>query len=126
VISKFLSFHHIGIPVDKSKLSKDARYSPFYKMYTQDSVNSLGIHIQKHAFDDRSSLDQRIRSKVHIAFKTDVNGTIEEVIKGHEIAMPLYEPFNGYRCAMIIVNDMPIEIIETTLYEEEIWNDKET
>jgi hypothetical protein len=27
---------------------------------------------------------------------------------------------------MIIVNDMPIEIIETTLSEEEIWNDEKT
>ena len=26
---------------------------------------------------------------------------------------------------MIIVNDMPIDIIETTLSEEEVWNDEE-
>jgi hypothetical protein len=120
---KKLSFHHIGFPTEKSKIFKNAKYSPLYKMYTQDGINNLDLHIQYHAFDEGSSLDKKIRSKVHIAFKTDNN--IEEAIKGHEIVMPLYEPFKGYKCAMIIVNDMLIEIIETTLSEEEIWNDEE-
>jgi hypothetical protein len=123
VTYKALLFHHIGIPIEKSKIGKNAKYSPLYKMYTQDGVNNLGLHIQYHAFDSGSSLDEKIRSKVHVAFKTDNN--IEEIIKGHEIIMPLYEPFKGYKCTMIIVNDMPIEIIETTLSEEEVWNDEE-
>jgi hypothetical protein len=109
------------MPIEKSKIGKNAKYSPFYKMYTQDGVNNLGLHIQYHAFDEGSSLDEKIRSKVHVAFKTDYD--IEQIIKRHKIVMPLYEHFKGYKCAMIIVNDIPIEIIETTLSEEEIWNE---
>jgi hypothetical protein len=120
---KTLSFHHIGIPVDKSKIGENAKYAPLYKMYTRDGKNDLGLHIQYHTFEEDSSLDERIRAKVHIAFKTD---DIEEVIKDQEIVMPLYEPFKGYKCAMIMVNDMPIEIIETSLSEEQIWNDDST
>lgn len=32
----------------------------------------------------------------------------------------------GYRCAMILVNDVLIELVETSLSEEQIWNDDET
>ncbi|WP_303274965.1 hypothetical protein [Dialister hominis] len=35
--------------------------------------------------------------------------------------MPLYEPFPGYRAAMILLDGCPVEIIETTLSEEGIW-----
>lgn len=40
--------------------------------------------------------------------------------------MPLYKPFAGYRCAMIQVNGVLIEPIETSLPEEKIWHDEET
>jgi hypothetical protein len=38
--------------------------------------------------------------------------------------MPLYEPFNAHKCAMTLVNNMLLEIIETSLSEKEIWNDE--
>ncbi|MDR3256604.1 MAG: hypothetical protein LBT18_02985 [Endomicrobium sp.] len=120
---KTLSFHHIGIPIEKSKIGKGAKYSPLYKMYTKDGKNNLGLHIQYHAFDEGSSLNKRIQTNVHIAFKTK---NIEKSIEGYEVVMPLYEPFKGYKCACIIVNDTLIEIIETQLPEEQIWNDEET
>lgn len=37
--------------------------------------------------------------------------------------MPLYQPFAGYRCAMILVNQQPIELIESSLSESQIWGD---
>ncbi|MDR0617255.1 MAG: hypothetical protein LBG23_00500 [Endomicrobium sp.] len=37
--------------------------------------------------------------------------------------MPLYEPLKGYRCAMILVNDVLIELGETSLSEKQIWNE---
>jgi hypothetical protein len=51
----------MGIPIEKSKIGKNAKYSPLYKMYTQDGVNNLGLHIQYHAFDEGSNLDEKIR-----------------------------------------------------------------
>ena len=52
--------------------------------------------------------------------KTD---DIEDYLKDKEIIMPLYEPFKGYKVAMVLLDGVPIEIIETTLSEEEIWHD---
>lgn len=113
-----LEFHHIGIPVDRSRIINDARYSHLFKMYTQDAKNNLGIHIQYHAFDNGSPLDDKIKTQIHIAFKTQ---NIEKLLEGKQIIMPLYEPFKGYRCAMIIENDLLIEFIETNLSEDDIW-----
>jgi hypothetical protein len=58
----------------------------------------------------------------HVAFKTD---NIDEVLIGKDIIMPLYEPFKGYRCAMIWLCNMPIELLETTLTEHELWNNQD-
>ena len=40
--------------------------------------------------------------------------------------MPLYEPFSGYRCTIIQINNTLIELIETSLSEKELWDDEET
>ncbi len=117
-----LEFHHIGIPVEKSRISSGSRFSPAFKMYTDDAQNDLGIYIQYHAFEAGSSLNYSIKSQIHVAFKTN---NIEQVLKGKQVIMPLYEPFSGYKCAMILVNSLPIELIETNLSEADIWgNDK--
>jgi hypothetical protein len=117
-----LEFFHIGVPVNKNEIADNSKYAPLYKMYTQDGINSLGLCIQYHAFDEDSSLDKRVRENVHIAFKVK---NIEKTLKGQEVVMPLYEPFKGYRCAIILVNNVLIELVETSLSEEEIWNEVE-
>ena len=118
-----LGFHHVGVPVDKSQISSSARYSPAFKMYTDDAKNDLEVHIQYHAFDKRCPLNDAIKNQVHVAFKTE---NIEQILEGNQVIMPLYEPFKGYKCAMILVNGLPIELIETSLSEKEIWSDSET
>ena len=118
-----LIFHHIGIPVEKSKLTKNARYSSLFKMYSENVENDLNIRIEYHAFDPGSSLDKRLQTLPHIAFKTD---NIEKDLLNKDIVMPLYEPFKGYRCAAIQLNGMIIELIETSLSEEKIWDDPNT
>lgn len=115
-----LQFHHIGIPVNKSELSEKARFSSLFKMYSEEVENFLGLKIEYHAFDPDSSLDIRLRTRPHIAFKID---NIELALKGQNIVMPLYEPFKGYRCAVIEINKTLVELVETQLSEEQIWND---
>ncbi|MDQ7097154.1 hypothetical protein REC12_26505 [Desulfosporosinus sp. PR] len=112
-----LEFHHIGMPVKEERPHE--RYSSLYGMYTSDGSNK-DIHIQFHRYDDDSILDKRIRETVHVAFKTK---NIEDYLKGKEVIMPLYEPFKGYKVAMILLDGLPVEIIETTLSEKEIWED---
>jgi hypothetical protein len=112
-----LEFHHIGVPVKGNRPGE--RSSSAYGMYTSDGHNK-DIHIQFHRFDDGSILDKSIRETTHIAFKTD---DIENYLKDKEIVMPLYEPFKGYKAAMVLLYGVPIEIIETSLSEREIWED---
>ena len=115
-----LQFHHIGIPVKKSEISEKARFSPLFKMYSEEKENFLGIKIEYHAFELDSPLDIRLRTRPHIAFKTN---NIELALENQEIVMPLYEPFKGYRCAMIEVDGMLIELLETQFSEEQLWHD---
>ncbi|SCM82848.1 Acetyltransferase, ribosomal protein N-acetylase (modular protein) [uncultured Sporomusa sp.] len=118
-------FHHIGKPVslESIKDNKDVKYSPLFDMYSLNMQNDAPLPIEWHAFGTDSSLDRRIQTEPHIAFKVN---DIAAVLIGQEIVMPLYEPFSGYRCAMIQVSGVLIELIETSLPEEKIWHDEET
>jgi len=117
-----LVFHHIGrpVPLDEIKDNPETKYSLLYDMYSLDKQNDLSIPIELHAFGPNSSLDDRIQRLPHVAFKVD---DIDAALVGEEVIMPLYQPFAGYRCAMIWVNEQPIELIETTLSESAIWGD---
>ncbi|AYG03752.1 hypothetical protein [Gryllotalpicola protaetiae] len=115
-------FHHIGRPVPVDALQSDprARYSPLYRMYTLDLPNDLSLHIQLHAFREESGLHERIRTESHVAFTVE---DLETALRGTEILMPPYEPFAGYRCAIVSVNHQLIELIETGLSDEQIWEE---
>lgn len=112
-----LRFHHIGVPVSEPRPGE--RYSKLFDMYTSDGTNG-DIHIQFHRFGPRCPLHPSIQTQVHVAFLTD---DIESYLQGKTVVMPLYEPFPGYRAAMVLLDGCPVEIIETTLSEEEIWGD---
>lgn len=118
-------FHHIGKPVslESIKDNKDVKYSPLFDMYSLNMKNDVSLPIEWHAFGNSSSLDSRIQTESHIAFKVN---NIADALYGQKIVMPLYEPFAGYRCAIIQVNGVLIELIETSLPEEKIWHDEET
>lgn len=118
-------FHHIGKPVslESIKDNKDVKYSPLFDMYSLNMQNAVSLPIEWRAFENNSSLDRRIQTEPHIAFKVN---DIAAALIGQEIVMPLYEPFVGYRCAMVQVNGVLIELIETSLPEENIWRDEET
>ncbi|MHB8061048.1 MAG: hypothetical protein ACYDG2_00225 [Ruminiclostridium sp.] len=117
-----MTFHHIGkpVPLESIKDNKDTKYSPLFEMYSLDMKNDLSIPIELHAFGKNSSLDVRIQKEPHVAFKVN---DIVAALKGKEIIMPLYQPFAGYRCAMVIINEQLVELIETSLSEREIWGD---
>lgn len=109
-------FHHMGIPTTETKLGE--RYSSKFKMYTTDSI-SESYRIQFHRFDDDCPLHSLIKTMPHIAYKVS---SIEEAIVGEEVILEPYEPFAGFKVAMIAKSGVPIEFIETTLSEDEIWN----
>lgn len=112
-------FHHMGIPTLEKKDGE--RYSPTFKMYTTDSI-SQKYRVQFHRFEDGCPLHELIKTVPHVAYKVS---SIDEAIKGEEVILEPYYPFAEYRVAMIAKSGVPIEFIETSLTEEQIWQPKQ-
>ena len=110
-------YHHMGIPTTEKHA--DERYSSSFKMYTTKGHNPF--RIQYHRFEEDCPLHPLIQTKAHVAFKVN---DLDEAIKGQQVIMEPYEPFTGFKVAMIEAEGTPIELIETTLSEQEIWNDE--
>jgi hypothetical protein len=108
-------YHHTGIPT--TEVREGEKYSSTFKMYTSGGQDSE-FRVQYHRFEQDCPLHPLIQSKPHIAFKVD---DLELAIKGKEVILEPYEPFSGFKVAMIAEHGAPIEFIETTLSEEEIW-----
>ena len=108
-------YHHMGIPTTEPRAGE--RYSSTFKMYTSGGENSE-FRIQYHRFEKDSPLHPLIQTVPHVAFKVD---NIDKAIAGKIVILASYEPFNGFRVAMIDDNGTPIEFIETSLSEKEIW-----
>jgi hypothetical protein len=109
-------FHHVGIPVKEEKDGE--RYSEKFKMYTTDSI-SENYRVQFHRFLDACPLHKLIQTVPHVAYKVS---SLDEAIKNEAVIMEPYEPFSGFKVAMIEKSGVPIEFIETTLGENEIWD----
>ncbi|KTD51330.1 VOC family protein [Legionella quateirensis] len=108
-------YHHTGIPTNE--IREGEKYSSTFKIYTSGGQDSE-FRVQYHRFEEGCRLHPLIQSKPHIAFKVD---DLEQAIKGKEVILEPYEPFSGFKVAMIAEQGAPIEFIETTLSEEEIW-----
>ena len=109
-------YHHIGIPTDKPK--KGEKYSDAFKFYLNDGHNEF--RIQWMRFTKESVIHPLIQSVAHVAFKVE---NIDEAIKGKKVILEPCFPLKGFKVAFIEVDGAPIELIETSLSEEEIWND---
>ena len=109
------TYHHIGIPTDEPR--EGEKYSAKFKMYTTEGNNEH--RIQWHRFEEGCSLHPLIQTVPHVAFKVD---SIDEAIKEKRVILEPYYPFEGFRVAMVEVEGVPVEYIETDLNEEDIWN----
>lgn len=108
-------YHHMGIPTNT--VHENERYSSTFKMYTSGGENTE-FRIQYHRFDADSPLHPLLKSTPHVAFKVS---NLEAAIQGKEVILGPYAPFPGFKVAAIVECGAPIELIETTLSEEEIW-----
>jgi hypothetical protein len=108
-------FHHLGVPTHDVKPNE--RYNSQFGFYTSDSECAL-VRIQWHRFDADSCLDPVLQTIPHPAFKvSDLNAALG----GHTVLLGPYEPIEGFRVAIIEDGGMPIELIQTTLTDDEIW-----
>lgn len=109
-------YHHMGIPTDVPR--EGERYSSTFKMYTSGGADNE-FRVQYHRFEADSPLHPLLKTLPHVAFKVD---NLEATIKGKEVVLGPYEPIPGFKVAAIIECGSPIELIETTLSEEQIWH----
>ena len=109
------SFHHLGIPTIEPRPGE--RFSERFGMYTSDSSCEL-LRIQWHRFEPDSSLHPLIRTIPHPAFKVP---DLDRAIESRNILLGPYDPIPNFRVAIIEDAGHPIELIQTTLTDEEIW-----
>lgn len=114
------TFHHMGIPTTEPKPNE--RYSPLFRMYTSD-CDCRSLRIQWHRFESDSSLHPLIRTIPHAAFKVS---DLDRAIAGYKPLLGPYEPIPDFRVAIIEDNGIPIELVQTTLTDEELWGRTKT
>ncbi|BAN26971.1 glyoxalase/bleomycin resistance/dioxygenase family protein [Caballeronia insecticola] len=109
------AFHHMGIPTHETR--EGERYSPQFRMYTSDAECAL-LHVQYHRFEAGSPLPELMRTVPHAAFKVS---DLAKAIEGKKVLLGPYEPIDGFRVAVIQDGEAPVELIETSLTDEQIW-----
>ncbi|MBU9818462.1 hypothetical protein J1782_00965 [Rahnella sp. BCC 1045] len=107
-------FHHFGIPLQDGK--KEGIYSEKAGMYTTDNPGQF--RVQWHRFTSDSDLHPLIKTVPHVAFKVD---NLAEATANEEVILGPYEPIDDFFVAMINDAGVPIELIQTSLTDEEIW-----
>ncbi len=107
-------FHHFGIPLQDGK--EEGAFSEKAGVYTADNPGKF--RVQWHRFTDDSPLHVLLKTIPHVAFKVD---NLEEAVRGEEIILGPYEPIDEYFVAVINDAGVPIELIQTSLSDDELW-----
>ena len=111
-------YHHMGIPTSTPR--KGEYYSSIFRMYTSGGENPDGFRIQYHRFEPGSRLHSLIQSRPHVAFRVD---NLAAAVEGETLLLGPYEPFHGFQVAMIEDDGIPIELIETSLTDHEVFGE---
>ncbi|AYZ20449.1 hypothetical protein ACN9PN_01855 [Klebsiella pasteurii] len=107
-------FHHFGIPLQDGRC--EGTFSEKAGMFTSDNPGKFKV--QWHRFTDDSPLHPLLKTVPHVAFKVD---NLSAAIRDEEIILGPYEPIDDYFVAVINDAGVPIELIQTTLTDEELW-----
>jgi hypothetical protein len=113
-------FHHMGVPT--TEVHPGERYSAKFGMYTSDSPCRM-LRIQWHRFEHDSPLHPIIKTVPHVALRLD---DLDRAVKGQNILLGPYEPIPNFRVAVVEDSGQPIELVQTTLTDEELWARAET
>ena len=109
-------YHHMGVPTTEHRAGE--HYSSTFKMFTSGGDDPGGFRIQFHRFEPGSSLHTLIQSKPHVAFQVD---DLAAAVEGEVLLLGPYEPFAGFKVAIIEDDGVPVELIETQLSDEEVF-----
>jgi hypothetical protein len=110
----------MGIPTTEKKQGE--RYSKKFGLYTSDS-NCKTMRIQWHRFESGSPMHPLIQTIPHVALKVD---DLDRAMQGYNVLLDPYEPIPGYRVVIIEDSGQPIELVQTTLTDEQLWERAES
>lgn len=109
-------YHHYGIPTTEQREDENLVEVGSFRFYaTPFDANKW--HIQWHRFPEGHGLPELVTKVPHIAFQVS---DLDAEIKGCKILFGPYSPLKGYRVAMIEEQGVPIELVETSLSDEEL------
>ncbi|MHC4201678.1 MAG: VOC family protein [Planctomycetota bacterium] len=98
--------HHIGIPTDKKQ--ENEGYLEGGKVFFTDPEKSPN-KIEWLRFEADSPMPELLRTVTHIAYKVP---DLAEAIKGKEILIEPFDPFEGRTIAFVIEEGAPIELLQ--------------
>lgn len=107
-------FHHFGIPLADGNF--EGKYSEKAGMYTTDNPGKFKV--QWHRFTHDSPIHTLLKTVPHVAFKVD---DLSEAIRDEEVILGPYEPIDDYFVAVINDSGVPVELIQTNLTDEQLW-----
>ena len=111
-------YHHMGVPTSEQRPGE--HYSSTFRMYTSGGEDPGGFRIQFHRFESGSCLHPLIQSTPHVAFQVN---DLEAAVADEHLLLGPYEPFSDFRVAIIEDEGVPIELIQTTLSDEEVFGE---
>ncbi|WP_323117574.1 hypothetical protein [Klebsiella variicola] len=85
-------------------------------IFTADNPGKFKV--QWHRFTDDSPSHHLLKTVPHIAFRVDV---LSAAISDEEVILGPYEPIDDYFVAVINDAGIPVELIQTTLTDDELW-----
>ncbi len=109
-------YHHYGIPTTEKRDDESLVEVQGFKFYsTPFEANQW--HIQWHRFPEGHGLPELVTQVPHIAFQVE---DLDKEIEGCKVLYGPYTPLEGYRVAMIEEQGVPIELVETSLSNEQL------
>lgn len=109
-------YHHYGIPTQDQRPDESFVEVGGFKFYsTPFQANKWNI--QWHRYPEDHGLPELLTQVPHIAFQVD---DLDAEIKGCKLLLGPYTPLKGYRVAIIEELGVPIELVETSLSDEEL------
>lgn len=116
------TYDHLGVPTTEKKPGESLKIAGKYKFYSTPYAANPS-HIMWHRFPKDHGLPEILTELPHIAFMVD---NLEEEIAGKEVIVGPYFPIKGYKVAIILEDGFPVELIETSLTEQEITEGEKT
>jgi hypothetical protein len=110
-----LRYHHIGIP---TKIRREGEeYMEKFKLYGSGfDTSPYGVEWMR--FEEDSPLPELVKATPHIAFVVD---DLQAAIDGQNVIIEPNSPYDGVTVAFIEDNGAPIEFLEFSKPENEVW-----